>query len=155
PPEGDAAGTGEPEEQGAPAGTAGAEAVDLERLASVWPALVDQLRQSGSEVLSHVLSAARPVAVDTEGAVLTVGFPAGAAFNKRKAEAAEARDRLAEAIRALVGQRLRPVYVLLEAAKQDEAASVEPALSEDELLEHLKSEFDAEELAEERQSDGE
>jgi DNA polymerase-3 subunit gamma/tau len=123
------------------------EALDLERLTTVWPALVDQLRESGSEVLSHVLSAARPVAVDMEGAVLKVGFPAGAAFNKRKAEAAEARDRLADAVRTLVGERLRPVFVLLEGEEYEGAAPGEPSLSEDELLEHLMTEFDAEELA--------
>jgi DNA polymerase III subunit gamma/tau len=123
------------------------EALDLERLTTVWPALVDQLRESGSEVLSHVLSAARPVAVDMEGAVLKVGFPAGAAFNKRKAEAAEARDRLADAVRTLVGERLRPVFVLLEGEEYESAAPGEPSLSEDELLEHLMTEFDAEELA--------
>jgi DNA polymerase-3 subunit gamma/tau len=119
------------------------EALDLERLTTVWPALVDQLRESGSEVLS----AARPVAVDMEGAVLKVGFPAGAAFNKRKAEAAEARDRLADAVRTLVGERLRPVFVLLEGEEYESAAPGEPSLSEDELLEHLMTEFDAEELA--------
>jgi DNA polymerase-3 subunit gamma/tau len=123
------------------------EALDLERLTTVWPALVDQLRESGSEVLSHVLSAARPVAVDMEGAVLKVGFPAGAAFNKRKAEAAEARDRLADAVRTLVGERLRPVFVLLEGEEYESAAPGEPSLSEDELLEHLMTEFDAEEVA--------
>ena len=153
--ESEAAAAGEPEEPDAPPRAAGRDAVDLERLVSLWPALVDQLRQSGSEVLSHVLSAARPVAVDTEGAVLKVGFPAGAAFNKRKAEAAEARDRLAEAVRALVGERLRPVFVLLEGEEQGEASTGEASLSEDELLEHLKSEFDAEELAEDRPSGGE
>ena len=48
------------------------------------------MRESGSELLSHVSTAARPVAVDAEEAVLEVGFPASAAFNKRKAEATEA-----------------------------------------------------------------
>ena len=71
-------------------------------------------------LLSQILSAARPVAVDVEEAMLEVGFPASAAFNKRKAEDTEARDRFADAVKTIVGERLRPVYVLLDA---DEAQS--------------------------------
>jgi len=140
-----------PEDQGPEPATGGvaqavtaAEGVDLERVRDLWPAVVDQLRGSGSELLSTLLEAARPVAVDVEEAVLKVGFPVGAAFNKRKAESTEARDRFAEAVRATVGTRLRPVFVLLEG---DEAGGG-PAegMSPDELIERFKDEFDAEEL---------
>ena len=79
-----------------------------------------------------VPAAVPPVAVDTDRAVLEVGFPASAAFHKRKAEAKEARERLAEAVETIIGQPLRPIYVLLE--------------GEEELIERLKSEFDAEEF---------
>jgi DNA polymerase-3 subunit gamma/tau len=121
------------------------QAVDLERLSGLWPAVLDQVRESGSELLSTVFAAARPVAVDVERAVLEVGFPASAAFNKRKAEAQEARERLAEAVGTIVGERLRPVYVLLE-GKDETGAGAEPSLSEEELIELLRSEFDAEEF---------
>jgi DNA polymerase-3 subunit gamma/tau len=142
--------TGGGEEEEAEAG--GESELDLERLRELWPAMVDQLRQSGSELLSHVLEAARPVAVDVEEAVLKVGFPAGAAFNKRKAEAAEARDRFADAARAILGERLKPVYVLLDS--DEDGGDHEPApLSEDELIERLKSEFDADEVADDEKSD--
>ncbi len=124
--------------------TAVADAVDLEKLVSLWPAVIDQVRSSGEQLLSHVLEAARPVAVNVEEAVLEVGFPASAAFNKRKAEAADARDKFADAIRTIVGERLRPVYVLLEG--EEDAESDEPAMSEDELIEMVRSEFDAEEF---------
>jgi DNA polymerase-3 subunit gamma/tau len=120
------------------------EAVDLERLRELWPSVVEQLRDSGSELLSTLFDAARPVAVDAEEAVVKVGFPASAAFNKRKAEAAEARDRFAEAVRATVGERLRPVFVLLEG--EGEEAGAERTLSPEELIERFKSEFDAEEV---------
>ena len=40
--------------------------------------------------------------------------PPSAAFNKRKAEAQDAKERFAEALRTIVGRRLRPVYVILE-----------------------------------------
>ena len=43
--------------------------------------------EQGSELLSHALSVARPIAVDVEQAVVQVGFPVSAGFNKRKAEA--------------------------------------------------------------------
>src|SRR4051812_34627422 len=121
-------------------------AVDLDRIRGLWPAVLDQVRESGSELLSTVLAAARPVAVDVERAVLEVGFPSGAAFNKRKAEAKEARERLADAVKTIAGERLRPVYVLLEGNDEVAVGGAEPRLSEEELIERLKSGFDAEEF---------
>ena len=140
-----AAGEAEATASGSVAGAvpAVAEGVDLERVRDLWPAVVDQVRDSGSELLSTLLEAARPVAVDTEEAVIKVGFPAAAAFNKRKAEATEARDRFAEAVRTVVGQRLRPVFVLLEG---DDGEQPGAAMSDDELFEAVKSAFDAEEI---------
>jgi hypothetical protein len=91
-------------------------------------------------VLSRALEAARPIALDADG-LLEVGFPPSAAFNKRKAEAQDARDCFADALKTIVGKRLRPVYVLLDS--EPEAAG---ALSEDELIARLKDEFDATEL---------
>jgi DNA polymerase-3 subunit gamma/tau len=118
--------------------------VDLERLRELWPGVLDQLRSSGQELLSTVLEAARPVAVDAKERVLEVGFPSGASFNKRKAEANEARERLSEAVRAIAGERLRPTFVLLEGdAGQDDTGG---HLSPEELIERFKSEFDAEEI---------
>jgi DNA polymerase-3 subunit gamma/tau len=132
----------ESDEPSAPQATAVVD-IDLDKLVSVWPAVIDQVRQSGSLVLSQILGAARPVAVNLEEAVLDVGFPASAAFNKRKAEATDARDRLAEAVKTIVGERLRPVYVLLDADAEGPAG--ERKLSEDELFELMRTEFDAEE----------
>jgi DNA polymerase-3 subunit gamma/tau len=127
--------------------TATAAAVlDLDRISGLWPAVVDQVRDSGSELLSTVYAAARPIAVDPERAVLKIGFPASAAFNKRKAEAQANRDRFAEAVRTIVGESLRPVYVLLDGESENGASGDEPELTEGELIERLKSEFDAEEL---------
>ena len=112
----------------------------------LWPAVIDQVRESRLGAALEVLEAARPVAVDVEEAVLEVGFPASAAFNKRKAEAQDARERFAEAVKTIVGERLRPVYVLLEGDGGGRGGEAEPQLSEDELIERLKSEFDAEEF---------
>ncbi len=133
--------------------TAVAEALDLERLAALWPAVVEQVRESGSGLLSQILTAARPVAINVEEAVLDIGFPASAAFNKRKAEAAEARDKLSEAVKTIVGERLRPVYVLLDS--DAEVPVGESKLSEDELFELMRTEFDAEEYIPEPEQPGE
>jgi DNA polymerase-3 subunit gamma/tau len=129
----------------APTSTATAviEGLDLEKIVGMWPAVIDQVRQGGAELLSHVLEAARPVALNVEEAVVEVGFPASAAFNKRKAEAQDARDRFAEALKTIVGERLRPVYVLLEGDENE--TPVEATLSEEELIELVRTEFDAEE----------
>ena len=116
--------------------------VDLEKVVGLWPAVVEQVRESGYGLLSQILSAARPVAVDMDAGTLEVGFPESAAFNKRKAEDTEMRDRFADALRLIVGERLRPVYVLLD----DEAKPQEGSpMSEDELVELMRTEFDAEE----------
>ncbi len=53
--------------------------------------------------------------------MLNVGFPASAKFNKRKAEAQANVERIAESVKAIVGERLRPVYELIE-VDEDEAA---------------------------------
>jgi DNA polymerase-3 subunit gamma/tau len=142
----DPAAAGEAGAESAPGPASAGGGVELDRLRELWPAVIDQVRRSGSEVLSHVLEAARPVAVDVERAVLEVGFPSSAAFNKRKAEAAEARDRFAEALRTIAGERLRPVYVLLDGEEGEETGG---RLGEEELIALLRDEFGAEEVAEE------
>jgi DNA polymerase-3 subunit gamma/tau len=132
-----------PTPMAAPAG-----GIDIERITSLWPGIVDHVRQSGSELLSAVYEAARPLAVDVEESVLRIGFPPSAAFNKRKAEAQGNRERFADAVKTIVGERLRPVYVLLdEEALTTSDGGIE--LSDDELIEQIKSTFDAEEILEE------
>src|SRR5690606_36174189 len=57
----------------APATTATvAEAPDLERLRSLWPAVLERIRE-GSELLAHALEAARPIGVDPAAGVVEVG----------------------------------------------------------------------------------
>jgi DNA polymerase-3 subunit gamma/tau len=123
---------------------AAADAIDLERISGLWPAVIDQVRESGSELMSTVYAAARPLAVDAESAVLKVGFPASAAFNKRKAEAQVNRERFAEAVRTIVGERLKPVYVLLDSEPEKAAPNGAAEVSEEEMIERVRSEFDAE-----------
>jgi DNA polymerase-3 subunit gamma/tau len=130
----------------------GEEAFDLEQIQRAWPAVIDKVRQSGSAMLSALFEGARPIAVEPEEKVLRIGFPPGSTFNKKKAEGAEHRERFTEALRSVIGEGLRPVYVLLD----DSAEGGEVELDEEELLERIKSEFDAEEVgpAEEVSSEG-
>jgi hypothetical protein len=79
---------------------------------------------------------------------VTIGFPTASTFNKRKAEAPDKRELVASALEAVLGPKLRPVYVLLD---RDDvpgggAAEAEPEVDHDALVEKLKSEFNAEEV---------
>ena len=119
---------------------------ELESVMRVWPAVLDQLRQSGSAMLAALFEGARPVGVEPDG-IVRVGFPASATFNKRKADVTEHRDRFAEALRTVVGVPLRPVYVLLDGEGAGGGAAAEDGVDEEALLERFKSEFDAEEVS--------
>ena len=133
-----------------PPASAADDVLDLDRVAGLWPAVLDHMRQSGAGLLSAAIGAARPVAVDAERSVLEVGFPPSAAFNRRKAEVKENRERVIEAVRTVVGVPLRPVFVTLDSDPDSDATGsggpgAEPA-NEDELYERFLSEFDAEVL---------
>ena len=72
----------------------------LESLVASWPAVVDQVRQSNA-MLAALLADARPVALAERD--VTVAFPTGAAFLKRKAEQDDHRRATAEALRSVTG----------------------------------------------------
>jgi len=107
--------------------------------------VLEKLRET-SPALAATFDGARPVALGEDG--LKIGFPADSTFNKRKAEAPEKRELMADAIEAMLGQRIRPDYVLLEgeAAPEGEAKAPGAEIDHDALVEKLKSEFDAEEV---------
>jgi DNA polymerase-3 subunit gamma/tau len=122
-------------------------ALDIEKLTRLWPAVLDEMRQE-SAMLSALYEGARPLALEGDGSVVRVGFPTGATFNKRKAEAPEPRERFSAALGKIAGKELRPVYVVID-GEEDPVAGVEQVdVDEEELLERLKSEFNAEEVAE-------
>jgi DNA polymerase-3 subunit gamma/tau len=127
--------------------------LDLEELKQVWPAVLDQLATT-APALAAFFEEARPVGFDAAESVVEISFPASATFNKRKAEVPEQRERVAEALQTVTGQSLKPAYVLLDSESEGPAAAEAPAaaskdegLDEEELLERLKSEFDAEEVS--------
>jgi DNA polymerase-3 subunit gamma/tau len=119
--------------------------VDIERVVEVWPAVVDHLRDSGSAMLSTLFDEAKPLRIDEERSVLLIGFPDSAKFQKKKAESSSNVERMTEAIGAIAGQRLRPVYELIDG--QHEETEPEADVSEDELVEMVKDSFDADEVA--------
>ncbi len=133
----------EPSEEPAPAG-------DLVQVQRIWPAVLDKLAEK-APALAATFDGARPTAF--AGDDLTIGFPPDQPFNKRKAESPDRRQALVEAFEAVTGGPVAPQYVLLE---EDEAAAPAPPdtpapggeeIDEDELLQRLKSEFDAEEVS--------
>jgi len=135
----------EPDTPDPATGPAGESSLDLEKVQRVWPAVLDKLRES-SPALAATFDGARPVSLDEDG--LTIGFPGELTFNKKKAETPEKRELMADALEAMLGQRLRPDYVLLdvEAAPEPDPAAPEPEIDHDAMVEKLKSEFDAKEV---------
>ncbi|CAN5441862.1 DNA polymerase III subunit gamma/tau [soil metagenome] len=126
---------------------------NLERVTELWPAIVDHVRAAGAEMLSTILEGARPLAVD-DGDVLRIGFPAGATFNKRKAESRANIDQMSASLQELVGARLRPVYELVEGSDPTEQPASPPSMGDDEIIELLKTKFDAREVFEDRKESG-
>jgi len=121
--------------------------LDIEQVVRVWPAVLDQLMQT-APALAASFDGARPVGIDAEERTVTIGFPAAHTFNKRKAEAPDKREQLLEALEVVLGEKLRPVYVVLDgdeggAAPEGES---EEAGGHEALVEKIKSEFDAEEV---------
>jgi hypothetical protein len=124
-------------------GPAGENGLDLEKIKRVWPAVLDKLRET-SPALAATFDGARPVSLDEDG--LKIGFPTELTFNKRKAEAPDKRELMGDALESILGERLRPVYVLLDGESVSEEAAPSEEIDHDALVQKLKSEFDAEEV---------
>jgi DNA polymerase-3 subunit gamma/tau len=124
---------------------------DLPQVQRIWPAVLDKLAEK-APALAATFDGARPIAF--AGDDLTIGFPPDQPFNKRKAESPDRRQALIDAFAAVTGGPVAPQYVMLEegeaaaaAAPPDTPAPGSGEIDEDELLERLKSEFDAEEVS--------
>jgi hypothetical protein len=107
---------------------------------------VVELVRAENAMLAALLADAQPVAVADRQ--LTLAFPAGAAFLKRKAEQDDHRRVTAEALRAVTGQALTLRYELRDGVSQPEADK-DGALDGEELVRRFMEEFDAEELLDE------
>jgi DNA polymerase III subunit gamma/tau len=124
-------------------------ALELDDAAACWPAVVDLVRAENA-MLAALLSDARPVAVKEQE--LTLAFPGGAAFLKRKAEQEDHRRVAGEALKAVTGRRLALRYELRD---DEEEPQGEPVLSGEELVRRFMDEFDAEEVLEDDHDEGE
>jgi DNA polymerase III subunit gamma/tau len=138
----DSAGRQSPRSETGPAGQG---ALSLDEIQRAWPAVLQKLGET-APALAATFDGARPVSYDDSG--LQIGFPAEMTFNKKKADSPERRDTLAAAFAAVTGVGLRPTFVLLDGdAPPDTPAPGSEEIDEEELLERLKSEFDAEEVS--------
>jgi DNA polymerase-3 subunit gamma/tau len=117
-------------------------ALALDTAIASWPAVLDLVRGE-NPMLAGALAAARPVSVGERE--LTLAFPNGASFLKRKAEQDEYRRVAAEALRTVTGHKVAFHYELRDDDQESEPAG-EPALSGEELVRRFMEEFDAEEL---------
>jgi DNA polymerase-3 subunit gamma/tau len=124
-----------------PTFSAGVE-LSLEAFGSVWPAVVDSLREE-TPMLAALLEDCAPASL--AGDRLTLAWPESSAFLKRKAEDPANRDLIARAIRSVTGSSLRLAYEL-RADGDSLPAAAAPQLSEDDLVKRFMDEFDAEEL---------
>ncbi len=142
----------EPEASEASVATA---TVEIDQVVEAWPAVVDHLRDSGSAMLSTLFDEARPLAIDDERSVLRIGFPSSAKFNKKKAESSANIERMTEAIGVIVGTKLRPLYELTEEDVPAEAPEQSVEMSEDEMVDMVKDNFDATEVVPEEPRESE
>jgi hypothetical protein len=78
--------------------------------------------------------------------MLRIGFPASAKFNKKKAEAKGNVERMTEAITVIVGQPMRPAYELIESDEQEATPAESTEMTEDEMVDLIKDNFDASEV---------
>jgi DNA polymerase-3 subunit gamma/tau len=129
--------------------TGSGDALELDSAAACWPAVVDLVREENA-MLAALLADCRPVAVGEQE--LTLAFPGGAAFLKRKAEQEDYRRVAGEALKAVTGRRLALRYELRDDKEEPEG---EPVLSGEELVRRFMEEFDAEEVLEEDHDEGE
>jgi len=138
----------EPAAPRGPVAVAPAEPPGLERISELWPGVLEQMRQSGAGMLSAVVGIAKPVAVDAAAGTLTIAFPSGSAFNRRKADDKDNREVVAAAILAVLGEPLRPVYTMLDGDHGPEEGASGPVAAatsgENDLVERFITEFDAE-----------
>jgi hypothetical protein len=133
----------------APVAPASSGALSLGEIKHVWGTVLAKLAET-APALAATFEGVQPDGLD--GEELSIGFPRDKTFNKRKAESPERREALMAALKDVTGHELRPTFDLLEESAEPEAEEAPAAgqadgVDEQELLERLKSEFDAEEVS--------
>jgi hypothetical protein len=118
--------------------------VELEQLQEAWRRTILPAVEQRSIPIGKTLGEAHPAAL--EGETLTLEFPQTAAFHLKLAEDPKNAALLRDALYEVTGRKLAVAFALGESghAHEDDAG---PA-SEDDVLELMKSTFDARELEE-------
>jgi DNA polymerase-3 subunit gamma/tau len=118
--------------------------VELERL---WPAVLERVCDAeGGEMMAALLAEARPIALEDD--LLVLSYPASASFNKRKIEDRANSERLTQALRLVSGRPLVARFEIHDGPESHDDSGTPPVrLTEEELIDRFKSEFDAEEPA--------
>jgi DNA polymerase-3 subunit gamma/tau len=122
----------------------------LDGLRDVWPAVLDHLKTTNM-LCASVLAESRPV--ELRSGELTVAFPPGSEFLRRKADTETYRACVLEALKAVTGQaptlayELRELEVGMAAAGGTDGPGNPPPLTEEEWVARFVTEFDAEEIS--------
>ena len=116
-----------------------APAIDLDRVRSLWPAVVDEVCKE-NQMVGAFLNEARPSKLDNGR--LLVCFAPSAGFSKKKVETN--RHLVQSAVRSLTGSAVTVACELSEEMSAEEQRSA--VLTEEELLEALKRDFGAKEV---------
>ncbi len=138
-----------PDADPAPASPPQAQALDLESVCALWPAVVDLVRAENAR-LGAAIEMSRPV--ELEGKELTLAF--SSSFLKKQAEKPADRVTIAEALQAVTGGRWQLAYELREEQAPADGPAP-PQHSEEEWVARFMSEFDAEEIAVEESPENE
>ncbi|MGA2014415.1 MAG: hypothetical protein ABSH51_28355 [Solirubrobacteraceae bacterium] len=109
--------------------------------------MIDIVRQE-NQMLAALLADARPVGLD--GNRVTIAFPAGKAFLKRKAEQDDYRKVTAEALRTVIGT----MFMLRYELRDDEPPAGAAPITQEDLVKRLVEEFDAQEVLEDPDEEG-
>jgi hypothetical protein len=118
-------------------------AVELEQLQEAWKRSILPAVKERSIPIGATLGEARPAAL--EGDTLTLEFPQAAAFHLRLAEDPKNSALLRDALYEVTGRKLAVAFELGEGGH---AADEELHTTEEDVLELMKSTFDARELDE-------
>jgi DNA polymerase-3 subunit gamma/tau len=124
--------------------------VELERL---WPAVLERVCDAeGGEMMAALLAEARPIALEDD--VLVLSYPVSASFHKRKIEDRANIERLTDALRLVSGRPLAARFEVHDGPEShDESGTPPPRLTEDEVISRFKSEFDAEDVADQQRAE--
>ncbi|HZO98198.1 MAG TPA: DNA polymerase III subunit gamma/tau [Gaiellaceae bacterium] len=122
---------------------AAAPSLELEQLQEAWRRAVLPAVEERSIPAATVLSEAHPARL--EGDTLTLEFPPPASFHRERAEEPKNAALLAEALYEVTGRRLGLVFAIGAEHRPDAAEPERPA-TEEEIVELVKSTFDAREV---------